>query len=45
MTPESSVFLTAADRALSNAHRVLAIDIPDQAGGSPITRSSMLLKH
>jgi uncharacterized protein (UPF0332 family) len=30
MTPESSVFL-AADRAASNARRVLAIDIPDQA--------------
>ena len=31
MTPETSDFLVAAERALSNARNILAIDIPDQA--------------
>ena len=31
MTPETLDFLAAADRAVSNARSVLAIDIPDQA--------------
>jgi uncharacterized protein (UPF0332 family) len=31
MTPETSVFLAAADRAVANAHSILAINITDQA--------------
>ncbi len=31
MTPETSSFLAAADRALSDAHTILSVDVPNQA--------------
>jgi uncharacterized protein (UPF0332 family) len=31
MTPETTVFMVAAERALANANRILAINIADQA--------------
>ncbi len=31
MKPETAVFLNAAEEAISNAHRILSVSVPDQA--------------